>query len=531
MKRKPTFSIFSMVLFVCLAGSPLSSSAGGSDYYVVIDGEQKGPMATEQLENLKQDGMLTSDTLVWKDGMAEWGKAGEQEDLEKLFAAAAPPPAPPPTPSTPAPPAPAGEAAQMPAPSAEEQEVSAPTHMFPLASEVAGSKISEQKEKYLDERGWSEGATAKGSYIGWGEAKITVDPESIDWGQKRIMAYDRAYSDALAGFIRFKRRQQTTATVRKFFDQDYQPSESDPESQLEVIGEKVMELAEAKLDEALREAGKDPSGKRLSEKQTLMQDSISREINTSAFGAISGTRVLFQFEDLTDVGVLIVNSQEYQEIANRISAGQVVATVSAHDPVAYIKQQIREIAPDDKQFIPMTGVRIMTDKDGNRVLVGFGQWSAAVSRADSQLKIGGKVKAAKELAFDRADGAITDFVKATTALDQKSKMASDDRITKLKFDGGMDREDESKKVGALINSFVETHGSSDLSGVAKIKDWAVNHPTTGHLLIGRIMMWSPTLSTLAKMEPTDDVTPPGPEPEPIVNEVLKSPDFDKDSDF
>ena len=104
MKRKPTFSIFSMVLFVCLAGSPLSSSAGGSDYYVVIDGEQKGPMATEQLENLKQDGMLTSDTLVWKDGMAEWGKAGEQEDLKTLFAAATPPP--PPSEVTVTPPAP-----------------------------------------------------------------------------------------------------------------------------------------------------------------------------------------------------------------------------------------------------------------------------------------------------------------------------------------------------------------------------------------------------------------------------------------
>ncbi len=159
--RKSTFSILSLLLFVSLGSSPISSSAGGSDYHVLINGEQKGPMTTEQLEELKQDGTLTSDTMVWKDGMAEWGKAGEQEDLKTLFAAVVTPPAPPPTPSPPAPPpTPTGEEAQMPPPSAEEQEIAAPTHMFPLASEVAGSKISEQMDKYLEDKGWRLGATA-----------------------------------------------------------------------------------------------------------------------------------------------------------------------------------------------------------------------------------------------------------------------------------------------------------------------------------------------------------------------------------
>ncbi len=63
-------------------------------YWVLIDGEQKGPLGAEQLVQLKRKGTLTSHTLVWKDGMAAWSKAGEQKDLQTLLSSASPPPPP-----------------------------------------------------------------------------------------------------------------------------------------------------------------------------------------------------------------------------------------------------------------------------------------------------------------------------------------------------------------------------------------------------------------------------------------------------
>jgi hypothetical protein len=63
-------------------------------YWVLINGEQKGPLETVQLVQLKREGTLTSDTLVWKDGMAAWSKAGEQKDLQMLLSSASPPPSP-----------------------------------------------------------------------------------------------------------------------------------------------------------------------------------------------------------------------------------------------------------------------------------------------------------------------------------------------------------------------------------------------------------------------------------------------------
>lgn len=65
-----------------------------SPYYVYINGGQQGPFDANTLQSLVASKVLTADTLVWKQGMAQWGKAGEQPDLQPLFGATPPPPPP-----------------------------------------------------------------------------------------------------------------------------------------------------------------------------------------------------------------------------------------------------------------------------------------------------------------------------------------------------------------------------------------------------------------------------------------------------
>ena len=202
--RKSTFSIFPMVLFICLAGSPISSSAGGSDYHVLINGEQKGPMATEQLENLKQDGTLTSDTMVWKGGMAAWGKAGEQEDLEKLFAAATATP-PPPTPSVP-PPTPGSEGQQAGSGEANEgdviSEASEPDDFDP--ADLVEEAIREfRKKKQFGPEKLSINTVIKkqGGWIGDAIGDVNTGPESPQWGKNRLMAFEKAFDECKNEFL------------------------------------------------------------------------------------------------------------------------------------------------------------------------------------------------------------------------------------------------------------------------------------------------------------------------------------------
>lgn len=54
-------------------------------YHVAINGQAQGAFPLEVLKQMLQNGQLTKDTLVWKQGMANWEKAGAREDLQGLF--------------------------------------------------------------------------------------------------------------------------------------------------------------------------------------------------------------------------------------------------------------------------------------------------------------------------------------------------------------------------------------------------------------------------------------------------------------
>lgn len=66
-------------------------------YMVATNGQQSGPYNMQQLQQLAQNGQLTSQTYVWKQGMANWIPAGQVQELANLFPPAIPgmPPAPP----------------------------------------------------------------------------------------------------------------------------------------------------------------------------------------------------------------------------------------------------------------------------------------------------------------------------------------------------------------------------------------------------------------------------------------------------
>lgn len=63
-------------------------------FHVAIDGKSAGPFDMAGLKQLVSSGKLTQDTLVWKQGMANWTAAGQVVDLQSLFASV-PPPLPP----------------------------------------------------------------------------------------------------------------------------------------------------------------------------------------------------------------------------------------------------------------------------------------------------------------------------------------------------------------------------------------------------------------------------------------------------
>ncbi|MGL4584022.1 MAG: SPFH domain-containing protein, partial [Flavobacterium sp.] len=60
-------------------------------YFVALNGQQAGPFDLEGLKQMVSNGQLLRDTLVWKNGMANWDKAGNQGDLNDVWGQTPPP--------------------------------------------------------------------------------------------------------------------------------------------------------------------------------------------------------------------------------------------------------------------------------------------------------------------------------------------------------------------------------------------------------------------------------------------------------
>ncbi len=68
-----------------------------TQWYAATNGQQAGPFGQQDLQQQAQAGAITRETLVWKQGMANWTPAGQIPELASLFAQAPPPLPPPPT--------------------------------------------------------------------------------------------------------------------------------------------------------------------------------------------------------------------------------------------------------------------------------------------------------------------------------------------------------------------------------------------------------------------------------------------------
>lgn len=67
---------------------PLPPTIG---FHIAINGQSQGPFEMMTLQQYVKTGQLTRDTLVWKQGMAQWLPAGQVVELANLFATMPPP--------------------------------------------------------------------------------------------------------------------------------------------------------------------------------------------------------------------------------------------------------------------------------------------------------------------------------------------------------------------------------------------------------------------------------------------------------
>lgn len=60
-------------------------------YHIAVNGQATGPFDIATLTQMQTVGTLTKDSLVWKQGMAQWKKASSMEELKDIFSNTMPP--------------------------------------------------------------------------------------------------------------------------------------------------------------------------------------------------------------------------------------------------------------------------------------------------------------------------------------------------------------------------------------------------------------------------------------------------------
>ncbi|MDR0375738.1 MAG: DUF4339 domain-containing protein [Treponema sp.] len=69
-------------------------AAAETRYSVAIENQPTGPFDMDELEQMAQNGRLTKESLVWREGMSQWEIAGNIPELARLFQTASPPASP-----------------------------------------------------------------------------------------------------------------------------------------------------------------------------------------------------------------------------------------------------------------------------------------------------------------------------------------------------------------------------------------------------------------------------------------------------
>jgi len=434
-----------------------------------------------------------------------------------------------------------GTGTEKPLPAAADHELTKAQNLYPAAEEVSSGRLAQKRDDYLKTRGWVLGyshSNPNSAYLGWGEARIAAKPDDVKFGQSRVLAFETSLIEGTGDFVRFQERKTAPETIRRFFKDVGEPAEADaaqPESWGKVIRQKVEALGEAKLDAALEKAGVDPGqfrGSGLEKKRNLLKDSVLKSIHIEALKSVAGVRTLATFEDLHDVGTLIVYSDNQRDLAKSMFTGRTVARSDPTKQPDDILKQIEAACPKGAQDLAdVFGVRVMTDENGDRTVVSFGQWSPAVTRADSSFTRDAGIKAGRAHAQALADGALSDFVNSTLSLELDSSVWQDEQMDRIISPRG-NEEVESLVIGESLKQVLKQHGKATLQGVMTLKEWTANHPETGHLLVGCVLMWSPS-SRDAAIHGLNARRPGSPsgQPQSYDNAIRVSPDLDKARDF
>ncbi len=490
-----------LVLFcVCF----LSYESVAADYYVSVNNAQQGPVSVEQLQQMANNGSITPDSMVWKNGMAGWEKAGNQQELQGLFPPASPPPlpiagaVPPPLPPASSPPSLPSSSQEN---SISQNDINELNSMSdPKSVQTASDNMDDWFDSVLDQFNIETIGENNGKFVVKASQSVSLKPTDPQYGDALVNAFDKAMMRLQEEYLMIRcgneivKKSRLSNSDRSTHAKEIPlPPVDNPEYLGKVlkIFEKNLDVTEKKLDQQLIELGVDPNElSRLpqTKKKDIFRDKFIKETIRSASGSIAGlfpiqTNVIIDSAGRTVVGVVAIASHKTIQIAKDI-------TLQRKSLIQGEGRDIKSLLPQtNEEYIGTLGVRLAYDQDGIPAIISYGIASYRPDTGDDY--INDELKAeAKDAAVSSADAQIAEIINGR--MNAKNERKSGEEIRKyVEREMRPDSDTVEKTIKNIIkmtNKNAKTSAQAKLQGISTIKTW--RHTTkTGQKFVGAVRVW------------------------------------------
>lgn len=376
---------------------------------------------------------------------------------------------------------------------------------------AAAREVQAHLQDYLERVGLRVGPQVSGDSrvnVMLEVARTTRNPGEPGFHTARNTAYQRAYLAAIGKFLS-QRSQEIGNQLGSVF-----ASNSDnlrllreicTPSQAEVVDAKLVQLAEAMVDQALRALDAAPSAPAQAPsyacpaEENLFRSRTSRR----AAEALSGLRVVFSSEVDGQIGIVLVHSSRFERTARMLLHGQGTRRPAA-DPLSELREKLGGNL-DPEVLRGTFGTRIVTTAGGEPVVVAFGQSGPDIGPADSDRTLDRKFETARRVAYNEAAAELARFARAMAVFSSESSQI-DESGRYVDLESGAYEEPE--LVAQTLLERVETNSRLDVQGVAEVHAWEIEEDSNGQALVGVVLAWSPSLQSTYGRDAVDPALAP-----------------------
>ena len=340
-------------------------------------------------------------------------------------------------------------------------------------------------------------------FVTSGSALINAKSSEPDWGDARVIAYQKAQMKAREQLLKQLYSEVASNTLRQSFRTSHLPEftaeDLQNQNKLDSLLDKLTAFTSASLDEKMREKGVDPDqyNKAPPEKRKqMLKQVLSKTVTRASRVSLSGTLIAKAFETTdrngnTAVSVVLMTSARMKNTLAKLrgSKGNIMPDKNRGGI-----NIARFLATNKDNLMYQYGLKLMHDEQGYPLLLSFAQAGNACNPVDYEECVDNRSFAM----IDAENDAYAHIAEAYNLSGQLKSTSTrgEEKIKEARVTAARDGQERIEEtVSRILRETTElskmTSQVKNLAGVEEVMRWTEKHPVSGREINGVVLAWHP----------------------------------------